>query len=278
MNSIKSKTLKLKAKRAFVKQGTCSRTFFYLLSREFKNIKEEEGQALDPLAGGILQQGYQCGMLWGASMAVGAESYRRSDNLSQSIALSVQATQHIMESFENRTQTIECEEITKTDFNNKWSFAKYMLSGKFVSCFTLTGKWAPEAIQAANEGLSVKPNDPSNESISCASEVIRKMGGSEEEMTMVAGFAGGMGLSGNACGALAAAIWKTILELIRKDSWKYSMSDPVTEKILKKFYETTDYKMECSEVCGKRFNSLDGHTEFIKKGGCNRLIEVLAEE
>ncbi len=58
MKTIKSKTVKLKAKRAFIKQGTCSRTFFYLLSREFGNLKEEEGQALDPLAGGILQQGY----------------------------------------------------------------------------------------------------------------------------------------------------------------------------------------------------------------------------
>ena len=277
MNTIKSKTVKLKAKRAFIKQGTCSRTFFYLLSKEFGYPKEEEGQALDPLAGGILQQGYQCGMLWGASMAVGAESFRRSENLEQAIALSIQATQHIMESFVNRTKTIECEEITKTDFNNKWSFAKYMLSGKFVSCFTLTGKWAPDAIQAANEGLSVDAINHSLESKSCASEVVKQMGGSDEEMAMVAGFAGGLGLSGNACGALAAVIWKTILELVRKESWKYSMSDPVTEKISNKFYKTTDYKMECFEICGKRFNSIDEHTEFVGNGGCKMLINKLAK-
>ncbi len=72
-----------------------------------------------------------------------------------------------------------------------------MLSGKFVSCFTLTGKWAPEAIKAANEGLSVEQTDLPQHCKSCASEVIKKMGGSEEEMAMVAGFAGGLGLSGN---------------------------------------------------------------------------------
>ena len=33
------------------------------------------------------------------------------------------------------------------------------------------------------------------------------MGGSADEAVMVAGFGGGMGLSGNACGALAAAVW-----------------------------------------------------------------------
>lgn len=103
------------------------------------------------------------------------------------------------------------------------------------------------------------------------------MGGNAEEISMVAGWAGGMGLSGNACGALAASIWKTILELVKKENWKYSMSDPVTEKLLKKFYEFTDYKMECHEICGKRFNSIDEHTEFIKTGGCKKLINVLSE-
>ncbi len=246
------------------------------MSREFGYPKDQEGQALDPLAGGILQQGYQCGMLWGASMAVGAESFRRHGNIGLATASAIKATQQIMESFKNRTETIECEEITKTDFNNKWSFAKYMLSGKFVSCFTLTGKWAPEAIEAAKEGLEIEPTYQSTQPMSCSSEVVRKMGGSEEEMAMVAGFAGGLGLSGNACGALAAAIWKIILELVKNDNWKYSMSDPVTEEILKKFYEATDYKMECSEICGERFNSIDEYTEFIKNGGCSKLLNKLA--
>ncbi len=93
---------------------------------------------------------------------------------------------------------------------------------------------------------------------------------------MVAGFAGGLGLSGSGCGALAATIWKTILELVKKGKWKYSMSDPVTEKILNKFYEATDYKIECHEICGKRFNSIDEHTEFIKNGGCEKLINILS--
>ena len=77
MKTLKSERVKLKAKRTFIKKGTCSRTFFYILDREFGHPREDEEKAIDPLAGGILQQGYQCGMLWGASMAVGAEAYRR---------------------------------------------------------------------------------------------------------------------------------------------------------------------------------------------------------
>jgi len=277
MDALKTGAVKLKAKRTFIKKGTCSRTFFYLLNREFGHPKEAEEQAADPLAGGIIQHGYQCGILWGAALAVGAESFRRTDNREQAIALSIKATRKVMDSFVEHTQTIECDEITKTDFNNKWSFAKYVLSGKFVHCFQLTGKWAPEAIDKAREGLSFDQSKLTGKCLSCASEVVRRMGGSEIEIAMVAGFAGGLGLSGSGCGALAAAIWKTVLEHIKTGGWKYSLSDPLTEKILKKFFEVTDYEMECSEICGRKFNSTGEHTAFIENGGCRKLIEALSE-
>jgi len=277
VNIIKSKKNKLRTKRVFLKKGTCSRTFLYILNREFGYPLDDEERAIDPLAGGILQQGYQCGMLWGASMAVGVESFRRSENLDQSIALTIKATQHILESFLNRAKSIECEEITEVDFTKKWSLVKYFFSGKFVSCYKLAGKWAPEAIKAATEGLSIEQTVLTQQPISCASEVARKMEASDEEMAMVAGFAGGLGLSGNGCGALAAAIWMTILELIRKGNYKPTFPDPDTERILKKFYEATDYEMECHKICEKRFKTIDEHTEFIKNGGCKKLISVLAD-
>ena len=144
MNTIKSETVKLKAKRTFIKKGACSRTFFYLLDREFGYPRDEEEKAIDPLVRGILQQGYQCGMLWGAAMAVGAESYRRNSEPGQSAAITILATQHIMNSFVKRTSSIECEEITQCDFTNKKSLIKFMLSGKFVGCFKLVGNGLPK--------------------------------------------------------------------------------------------------------------------------------------
>ena len=38
-------------------------------------MRLEEG-GVTPHAGGIMQYGYQCGMLWGAALAAGAQSYR----------------------------------------------------------------------------------------------------------------------------------------------------------------------------------------------------------
>ena len=113
---------KLKVKRTFLTKGACSNTFFYILNSEFGHPKGQEEKAIDPLAGGILQLGYQCGMLWGASMAVGAESYRRHNDIGKATAVAIKATQHLMASFKDRTKCIDCGDFTKTDFKNKWSF------------------------------------------------------------------------------------------------------------------------------------------------------------
>ena len=103
------------------------------------------------------------------------------------------------------------------------------------------------------------------------------MGGSEEDMAMVAGFAGGLGLSGNGCGALAAAVWMNALIHNRENPGNPAPYDPDSNDTLKVFYEETDYEMMCDKLCGQKFNTLDEHTAFLKNGGCKKLISVLAE-
>jgi hypothetical protein len=270
------KTNKKGFKRLFFTKGACSHTLFYILNREFGHLKENEECASDPFAGGIVQTGHQCGMLWGAALGVGAESFRRHDNRNHAIGVAIAATQYIMESFTKRAKSVNCREITGCDFTSKYGLVKYFLLGKPIFCVNLAGKWAPEAIRSAHEGLSHEQPDMPQTPISCASEVAGKMGACDEEMVMVAGFAGGMGLSGNGCGALAAAVWMTILGLVRKKNWKYSLSDPVTGNILRKFKEATNGEMACHKICGRYFKSIDEHTEFIKNGGCENLMNVLA--
>ena len=216
-------------------------------------------------------------MLWGASMAVGAESFRRCEDRGEAISTAIIATKHMTESFLSSAKSIDCGDITETDFGNKWSFAKYMFTGKFYGCFKLAEKWAPEAIKSAHEGLSLEKPELKQQPISCASEVIKLMGGSDEYVVMVAGFAGGLGFSGSGCGALGAAIWKITLELVKQDDWKYTLSNPVIEKIMNKFYEASDYKMECKEICGRCFKTIDEHSEYIKTGGCSKILTALAQ-
>lgn len=263
-------------KRRFIKLGTCSRTLGYILNQEFDNPREDAERALDPLAGGIMQNGYQCGLLWGASLAVGTESYSKHKDLNRASAVAIEATQKIMQSFSTRTNYIDCYDISETNWKSKRSFAKNMITGKFLACFKLAQKWAPEAIEAAKEGLSHETSDLPERCNSCASVVAKKMGASEEEMSMVAGWAGGLGLSGNACGALAAAIWMHTLKLCRETPGKSFYNSQIAQDTLESFYKETDYKILCKEIVSKSFDSLDDHTEFVEKGGCSELIEVLA--
>lgn len=263
-------------KKLFRKLGTCSRTFFYILNREFGHQKELEERAADSLAGGIMQKGHQCGMLWGASLAVGAEAYRKCQNKNQAIGVAISATQRIMTSFSDRENTINCREITHCDFSSKLSMAKYFFSGRFLHCFNLAEQWAPEAVQTAIESLSNKDIETSKDCRSCATEVARKMGATDEEMIMVAGFAGGLGLSGSACGALAAAIWMKSLKWCREVAKKTSLSNPYSKESLNTFYQATDSKIMCSEITGMHFKNIDDHTRYLNYAGCEQLIQTLA--
>lgn len=224
-----------------------------------------------------MREGHQCGMLWGSALAVGAESFRRYDNREQGIAAAITATQLLMESFSNRAKSVDCRDITSCDFSSKASMAKYLFSGRLLSCFDLADKWAPEAIQSANEGLSCQQPDIPKQPMSCASEVAKRMGATDDESVMVAGFAGGLGLSGKACGALGAAIWMNGLTWCRKHPRKSAYSDPKMENTLKAFYGETNSEILCHKISGQRFKTIDDHTEFISNGGCNKLINLLSQ-
>lgn len=269
-------------KKVFRKLGTCSQTFFHLLNREFDQTKETEERAADPLAGGIMQNGQQCGMLWGSSLAIGTTSFNRCKDHDKAIGLAISTTQHVVASFENRAEHINCRDITKCKMNTFLGMTKFMLKTTLKgmensTCFNLAEEWAPEAIQAANEKLAQNKNQLPQKTLSCASEVAKKMGGNDEEMVTVAGFAGGLGLSGHACGALSAAIWMKSLDWSRKHPGKSSWKNQNAKKILKTFKSATGDELLCHKICGQRFEQLEDHTEFIKNGGCKELINTLSK-
>jgi hypothetical protein len=153
-----------------------------------------------------------------------------------------------------------------------------MLTGRVFRCFTLAEKWAPEAIRAAGDGLAGDMAGLPRRPLSCASEVAGKMGASAEEMALVAGFAGGIGLSGNACGALGAVIWMKTLAWCREHPGKTFpfFSNTGMNSILKAFDDATGREMLCHKITGQRFKTIGEHTKFMEDGGCDTLIDMLA--
>lgn len=274
---------KLNPRKVFWERGACSNAMFHLLNHEFDNEKLQEEKASDMLAGGIAQKGHQCGMLWGGALAIGTEVFSKFDDKNRAIAVAINTSKLLVDSFQKRTKTVNCREIVKVDWENKFQRTIYMMKivaqgFVFSPCFNLIVKWTPEAVKAANKGLSenIDYNQPC---YSCSTEVVKKMGGTEEESIMVAGFAGGIGLSGNACGALAAAIWYKMLDWGKNNPGKSEtmFDNPDAKKVLRAFYMQTDSEMLCNKICNRRFTTIDEHSEFIKNGGCGKLIEALAK-
>ena len=261
-----SQTVKNDAKKIFREKGTCSNTFAYLLNREFGNNNETEERATDPMAGGLMQKGHQCGMLWGASLAVGAEAYRRSQNSDEAICLAITATQKLLESFSKRTNTINCRDITHANMDSFFGLTKYMIKTMIQgmnnsTCFNLAENWLPEAIKSAKEGLSQEPTITNEKPISCATEVAKKMGATDEEMIMVSGFAGGLGLSGNACGALSTAIWMNSLAWIKEHHDKSAYKNNNAKATIKAFNKETNSEMLCQNICQQHFKTIAEHTK-----------------
>lgn len=277
-----AQTIPQDAKKVFSKCGTCSRTYLTLLNNEFGYSQIAEELAADPLAGGLMNTQNQCGMLWGSALAVGAESYRRFDNHNQAMAMAITGTQHVQTSFKKRTKSLNCRDVIEVDISNKFEVGTFMLKslpGGFSNmiCMNLSEKWLPESIQSAKEGLLAKQLDVPELPVSCASEVLKKMGASDEETVMVSGFAGGIGLSGMACGALGAAIWMNTLEWCRKNPGQSGYNNPKSKEILEAFNDITGSEMLCSKICGQSFNSINEHADFVKNGGCEKLINTIAQ-
>ena len=169
-------------------------------------MKIEEKAAM-PLAGGIVNMGYQCGMLWGATLAAGAQSYRVYGPGAQAQAEAIIVAQRVVESFRACNKEINCLEITETNLRKKTGILKMLAKGGPVTCFRMAARYAPIAYNAINNALYRDGIQVPSAPVSCAAMVAQKMGVSDMHAVMAAGLAGGIGLSGGGCGALGAAIW-----------------------------------------------------------------------
>ena len=69
-----------------------------------------------PLMGGLMNHGYQCGMVWGAALGAGAQAYRLLGPGPQAETGAIIAAQGLVESFRARYKEIDCFEITEIEF------------------------------------------------------------------------------------------------------------------------------------------------------------------
>jgi hypothetical protein len=233
--------------------------------------------------------GYQCGMLWGATLAAGAQAYQLFGPSPQAETAAMIAAQRLVESFRAGYKHIDCLDITEIEFKPSSKRRLLMQISKFfirhggpIGCFRMAAGYAPVAFSEINTALSEKHIEAPSPPVSCAAMLAQKMGVSDMHMVMAAGLAGGIGLSGGACGALGAAIWiigmNCLEEGVGDNIWKSEVFQSRAADTIDRFLKSADFEFECSEIVGRRFEDIGDHAAFLRDGGCSKIIEVLATE
>jgi hypothetical protein len=237
---------------------------------------EFEERAADPLAGGIMH-GYQCGMIWGAALAAGAQAYRVLGPGPQAEAAAVLAAQRVVESYRSVNKYINCCQVTELDMTRPSTrmMIRFILKGGIRKCFGGTARYAPLAFDDITAVLSGGQIEAPSAPVSCAALLAQKKGAPEMHQVMAAGFAGGIGLCGGACGALGAAIWINGMNLL-KEGGEMSYKAPHALDAIERFTKCTDHEFECSKIAGRKFESIGDHASYLRDGGCSKIIEVLA--
>jgi hypothetical protein len=263
---------------AFLKGRACSDTLFHVLNRAFDEPMKSEERAALPLAGGLMQHGYQCGMIWGAALAAGAQAYRLFGPGAQAETRAITAAQKLVEVFRARNNTINCHDITNLDASstNLQMINYFLIKGGTIGCFRRTAGYAPAAFSAIDAAFSENHGEAPSAPTSCAALLARKMGASDNHAVMAAGLAGGIGLCGGACGALGAAIWIIGMESIKNSVGKIEFKNPRAIDAIDSFMACTDYEFECAAIVGRKFANTGDHAGYLQDGGCAKLIKVLA--
>jgi len=248
------------------------------VNRSFDHPLVSEEHAAAPLAGG-LAQGYQCGQLWGATLAAGAEAYRLFGPGTEAEYAALLAAQRLVASFRARNKHIDCLEITGVDLSRptmRMVIRFLIKSGATGSCFGMAARFAKAALGEIRATFAEKPIGVPAAPVSCAAKLARKMGVSDMHAVMAAGFAGGIGLSGGACGALGAAIWLIEMNRAKEGNGKVEYNSPEATEAIDRFVNSTGYEFECAKIVGRKFEDAGDHARYVREGGCAKTIQALA--
>jgi len=240
-----------------------------------------EEKASMPLAGGIANMGYQCGMLWGAALAAGAQAHRLYGPGEKAETAAVMASRELVESFHGHSKNeIDCLEISNLNMQGKTdgrAILKFFLKGGPIGCFRMSARYAPDVFEGINEAYAEEDFNVPPPPVSCASMFAKQMGASDLHTAMVAGFAGGIGFSGGGCGVLGAAIWLTGIMNKPVEMEGFSYSGTWVSDVIEKYLEAADYEFECAEVVGRKFENVEDHAEYLHTGGCSEIIDNLVD-
>jgi hypothetical protein len=237
-----------------------------------------EEHAVMPLAGGLEQMGFQCGQLWGAALAAGAEAYRQFGPGPRAEAAAVIAAQRLADVFQTSYRSINCFEVIELDWKNAQGkqVLKFFLKGGPIRCFAMTAGFARATRREIDVSFADDELEAPEPPVSCTALLARKLGADDMHAVMAAGLAGGIGLSGGACGALGATIW--LIEMARvTEGGNVEFNSPEATDAIDRFVQSTNGEFECAKIAGRKFADVHDHARYLGAGGCAKIIEALVQ-
>ncbi len=107
----------------------CSQALFDSLNRSFQLELPAEESAASPHAGGIMQLGYQCGMVWGSALAASALAYQRLGDHPTAEKEALLAAQRVTRIFAGDEGSLNCSDLVGMEMKTTLQIARYMLAG-----------------------------------------------------------------------------------------------------------------------------------------------------
>lgn len=217
-------------------------------------------------------------------MAAGARVHQQIGEGAEAETRTLMASEALVKSFREDNGEVNCHEITSInkDSTNMDMVKYFLLKGGSIGCFRMASRFASLAYDDIEASLTEQNIDIPDSPISCTSLLAQKSHANEKHQTMVAGLAGGIGLSGEACGALGTAVWIEAMKIKREDPeldlWKDEKFGEKFETLLEKFLAASDYEFECADIVGRKFENIEDHASYISEGGCSKIIDALAAD
>jgi len=290
MNEVVSKEL---ARWWLFRCISCSEASLTVQLRAFGIEEPLYEQALHVFSGGFMHLGYACGLLTGTAVAAGILTSKRFADSETASAAALDATRQLVKAYPEIAGSIDCRKITEISLNNFRGRLRYVRKGKGRECGRYHIKWAFRAQQVIEQALAKYEQHPAtNACANCAVNTMKKLapsiGINEKDTTMVAGLAGGIGLSGNVCGALAT--WVFVLSISRykkrNPEKRDSRLQAAFQELLGTQYRGAATRLQtafrerfgsdlCLDIVGRSFRNIQEHSEFIEQGGCQEVMDFV---
>ncbi len=285
------------AKQWWLRCISCSEASATLINRDAGVEAPLFEQALHLFSGGFMHQGHACGHLWGATLSAGLRAGEKFSGPDARSAAALYAAHRLVGALSEDDWAFSCRENTGFDLTSLGGRLKYLWSDRPRACGRKALAWASQAnsaIDTAFAGFDPQTvNTPcANCAVACMSEVAQVGGLGDVDATMVAGFAGGLGLSGNVCGGLAVGVFALSITHYRSrdpDNRDTQFRAAVQElnlvnhglrklpaHLLRDFRANFGSEL-CENIIGRRFDGIEDHSRYVAGGGCRDVFQFVKD-